>query len=545
MEVELLLHGVPDGQKYYGIEVEHTNMGLFYDNSTESIKYVVETKKNDGKAYAYYSYLRYKGIVEAGGRTGSYFGLTLRIDKYYQDAMHIFHLLDMLFKRYIVGTLLNPMGDGYKYIVTSFSSKSTEIEQIHKVFFQLFQTTCLSSKFLDIDSSLIHSITKAPIGNLVDGDNVAILASLRKYSKVVLSPDYEMNLEKEYKKKIQVAEGNVVSVVAQKDKTINELKANDNNQKLKIAALEKQVGEMETEIQKQRNQGNLVQSVAKIKEPITSLANYFRIQDMQKYPQPPDYVHKNFRVGLLSCVLLTIVLILSIIALFRTPTFDTVDGKKIAELEEQVSKLKTENQDLKVQLNNKESGESSSKGLDDTPIPVTLRIDVGSYSGGNLKAGTQYKVCVMNSLSKYNGVGEWTIINADIVKGSKTDVEISIKPTGKGDVNLSYKPKDAKCSCQPRSFKIERGGMATPNPRIVIEPNVSEVIIDKEYTFSVTDFSGEGEWRVDGFSAPNDKKASKIKVKAIDKGKDKATISYTPDGDDNHKIKRTFEVKKK
>ena len=49
MDVELLIHGVPDGQDYYGIKEEQTNMGLLYDNSTESVKFVVETKKQGNK----------------------------------------------------------------------------------------------------------------------------------------------------------------------------------------------------------------------------------------------------------------------------------------------------------------------------------------------------------------------------------------------------------------------------------------------------------------------------------------------------------------
>ena len=123
MDVEILIHGVPDGQDYYGIKEEQTNMGLFYDKSPESVKFVIETKKQGNSAYTYYSFLRYKGMIGAGGRPGSYFGLTLRLDKYYQDAIHIYNLMDIVFKRYIVGTLLVPSGDGYKYAVTNFAIK--------------------------------------------------------------------------------------------------------------------------------------------------------------------------------------------------------------------------------------------------------------------------------------------------------------------------------------------------------------------------------------------------------------------------------------
>ena len=89
MNVEILIHGVPDGQDYYGIAEERTYAELFYDNSAESVKFVVETKTTGNIASVYYTYLRYKGMVGYGGRPGSYFGLTLRIDKYYQDVIHM------------------------------------------------------------------------------------------------------------------------------------------------------------------------------------------------------------------------------------------------------------------------------------------------------------------------------------------------------------------------------------------------------------------------------------------------------------------------
>ena len=69
MDVEILIHGVPNGHDYYGPKEEQNTAGSFYITSQETIKFVVETKKNGNKPYVYYSYLRYKGVVGAEGRT--------------------------------------------------------------------------------------------------------------------------------------------------------------------------------------------------------------------------------------------------------------------------------------------------------------------------------------------------------------------------------------------------------------------------------------------------------------------------------------------
>ena len=542
MEVELLLHGVPHGQQYNGIADEQSNMGLFYDNSTESVKFVIETKKNEGKSYAYYSYLRYKGIIEAGGRTGSYFGLTLRIDKYYKDAIHIYNLLDMLFMRYIVGTVLNPLGEGYKYIISSFETKTSEIEQIQKVLIQLVQTTCLPSQFIGIDDSFINHINKVPIGTLWEVNNTSIFSFIKKYSKVVLSPDYELNVEKEYKKKLQIAEENVGNIVSQKDKTINELKVLVDNQAKRIAALEQEVKDKDSEIQNQKKQGNLLQSVAKIKEPIISLADYFRIHDTTKNLPLPQYDHKNYRIGIISCAIVSVVLLLCIIGLFRTPTVNTVDENKLVELADQIKNIKKENQYLKEQLRKTERDKASNAESNSTVNPVSLRIDVKNYNGEDLDASAKYEVCIKNGQILYNGSGVWEIKNANIVSGSDKDVRIVIKPTGRGKVELSYKPSDANSSCSPRTFNT-KGQTGTPS--ITITPNVSEIEVGKEYTFSVSGYFGQGRWGVDGFSAPTDRNANRIKVKSIDNGKTIATISYTPIPDEEKKVSKSFTIKKR
>ena len=113
-------------------------------------------------------------------------------------------------------------------------------------------------------------------------------------------------------------------------------------------------------------------------------------------------------------------------------------------------------------------------------------------------------------------------------------------PTG-GKVELSYIPTDANCTCTPRSFDTEVATV-TPTPQIIIEPNVAEVVVGTEYTFSVTGYVGGGTWGVDGFSAPTNKNLKTITVKAIDRGKDKATISFTPTG--GRKVTNSYKYKK-
>ncbi len=543
MDIEIMIHGVPDGQDYWGIQEEHDNMGLFYGNSNESVKFVVETKKQGDHAYTYYSYLRYKGIIGGGGRPGSYFGLTLRMDKYYQDATYIYSILELVFNKYIVGVLLIASGDTYKYSVRNFAHKSDEIGQVQTALIQLFQMTCVPSKILDIDGSFIHPITANPTGNIFDFNDTAILATIKKYSKVVLSPDYEMNIEKEYKKKIQDSERESGIIITQRDRkiseqesVINSLNATITSQKNTIATLEQEAKRKDSDIQNQKKNGDLVQAVARIKEPITSLANYFRTQE----PPAPKYGFKNFILGVACCILTIIAIVLCIIILLRIPEKTTNISKPKDPTEMTV--LSTSDTDNDYQLDTEDDGGSTPGAGDSEPTPAnaTLRIDVANYKGGKLRINNDYTISIMNGKQRYDGKGTWNVQNATIRQGDSNDATIKIRPNGNGDVTISYKATDATCTCAPRTFNVESS--LTQNINIVISPSVTEVEIDQEYTFSVPGYDGSGEWKVDGFSQPTDKKSKKIKVKALDTGKGQATISYTPQG--GSKVIEKYKYKK-
>lgn len=480
MDVEIYLHGVPDGQDYFGIKEEQTNAGLFYDNSTESVKLVVETKKNGDKEYTYYTYLRYKGIVGSGGRPGSYFGITLRLDMYYQDVIHIYTLLEIVFKKYIIGTLLAQSGDTYKYMVPSFSVKKAEIEQLQQGMIQLIQSTCVLSKFTNIDDSFIHPVTNVATCNIADISDNSMLSAIKKYSKVALSPDYKLNLAKEYEKKIQEAEGKGGNIVVEKEKTINSLNATISTQNSKIAKLEQEIKSKDNELAQNKQRIDIQQTVEIIKEPIIKLSKFFRLEDESHYQKVAEN-NKNNNQSIkktltLNIALLGVVLILCVIGLFRTPS--NSDNKK---LDAQIAELTTTNQQL---LSDKSTLETNIKSLQDDldsksqeiarlknqvnrlsnnnqPTPTTqkiqLKIDVERYSKGALSTDKKYTISILKAdKSVYNGGGVWIITGATITNGSIYDSKITIQPDGTNNVSLKFDAYDTNCTCNVRNFIVEK-----------------------------------------------------------------------------------------
>ena len=472
MDVEILVHGVPDGQDYYGVSEERNNAELFYDNSGESIKYVIETKKTGDNAYVYYTYLRYKGIVGFGGRPGSYFGLTLRIDKYYLDVVHVYNMLEMVFKKYVVGVFLSFSGDSYKYLTSSFASKKTEIDQLQQGLIQLIQGTCISSKFVNIDASFIHPITSAASCNIADITENAMLASIKKYSKVVLSPDYKLNIVKEYEKKIQEAEGRGGSLVAEKDKklvekdgTISSLNATLSSQKSKIEVLQAEVKQKESEISQLKKSGNLSQMISGIKDPINSLAEYFRVSDSHKNSSEPSYGRKIYLICIVSCFLSAIVVLLSVYSMSK-PSLESSGKDQLSIMTSKIDSLKKENGELRTKITEKDntityqatqiSAVSDGQAGNNNSASQQLRIDIDPYSSGPLYCGNKYTIKVVEKTSKkdYSGKGSWKLENADIDSGSSNDPQIVIKPKNVGEVKISYSSEN--CICDPREFNAKK-----------------------------------------------------------------------------------------
>jgi hypothetical protein len=557
MDVEILLHGVPSGQDYYGIKEEQKLAESFYTSSNESVKLVVEAKKNGTTPYVYYTYLRYKNIVGAGGRSGSYIGITLRLDMYYLDVVHMYNMLDIAFKKYIIGALLTPTGESYKYVSPDFSSKKLEIEQLQQGVLKLIETTCVFPKFVKIDNSFINQITNAPTCNIADITEGTMSATIKKYSKIILSPDYKSNLEKEYDKKLLEAEELGGSIVAEKDKklverdqTIAKLNSTISSRETDISTLKQEIKRRDLELSQHKQKGDLSQLIDKVKEPIKTLSEYFNVKDSNQRQSTPKFGKKNFYVGVINTSLL--ILMLSSIFIFNLieiPKYDP-NSKESESLKEQINKLEsTINERDKVIAELRSELEVLNASNDSKASVSTkqkeLRIDVEGYKNGKLSVDKEYKITIKDGNAVYSSKGTWNIKNAEIVGGKKTDATIRIKPTGNGQVELNYNIQDNNYkmhkSHSPRILQVEQ----KIEFKIIMKPNEKEVEVGKEYSFSIEGYNGEGLWKMDGFELSNgDKNASHIVVKATIKREGDAIISYTPSGRDDSKIKLTYKYKK-
>lgn len=103
MDIEIFVHGVPNGQSFWGKEEDRNYFGNFYGQSgSDAVKYLIQTRSSNGKTYCYYNYLVYQNVIGNDGREGSYFGLSIRFDAYCKDFIGIYKILDTVFTAHVL-----------------------------------------------------------------------------------------------------------------------------------------------------------------------------------------------------------------------------------------------------------------------------------------------------------------------------------------------------------------------------------------------------------------------------------------------------------
>lgn len=152
MNFEIFIHGVPKGQKIYGLADEQIYFKTFYNSNRFSTtiepKFLIEIRNLKGINYCYYSFLNYNNIKDYSGRAGSYFGITIRFDAFCLDPCRMAGLLYTLYQRYVIGSILSKDG---KYLVPDFTAG-------YIIPIETTLNTLLTSSFRDEDFVPIKNI---------------------------------------------------------------------------------------------------------------------------------------------------------------------------------------------------------------------------------------------------------------------------------------------------------------------------------------------------------------------------------------------------
>lgn len=193
MEFVIRIYGAPYGfELYEGSEQELNYFQVFDNGSSESVKMTVHRLNNNQISY---NYLRY-GYVTSGGRTGSFFGMSVVFNKSYcSEFIRMYQLFEAVYGTIVKNAILfEELTTGQwqaRYKIGKFSEAEDEIRRIKGVLGQNIQGALASSiRPIDFSSTLSRDKELRFSANV---DNESIVKAVNKYSIVSISPTYGSN----------------------------------------------------------------------------------------------------------------------------------------------------------------------------------------------------------------------------------------------------------------------------------------------------------------------------------------------------------------
>ena len=212
MDFEFYVHGVPKGQKMWRFCQEDLSYIQGFYNNTESedvsVKFLVEVREVKGVRYCYYSYLRYN-VLDCDNRSGSYMGMTIRIDKYCSDIVGIYELLDLIYSQRLLGLILNSDENKTKFLISDFQTADIGLNRIKKFVMDSFQnlfTSPISYK-IDLNRFRKPEVRQLCKINLSDCSKNHVEDIIQQFWIVAISPNYstakEMMMSTDYNQKMK------------------------------------------------------------------------------------------------------------------------------------------------------------------------------------------------------------------------------------------------------------------------------------------------------------------------------------------------------
>lgn len=459
MDIEIFVHGVPNGQSFWGKEEDRNYFGNFYgQNNSDAVKYLIQTRSSNGKTYCYYNYLVYQKVIGSDGREGSYFGLSIRFDAYCKDFAGIYKILDCIFTAHVLNKILKIQNGSYKYIIADFVSAAEIMGNIKDAIWQLLQSTLTNEAVCSLGSFAIGG-GSLPTGNLYEITANDVEATVKKYGKIALSPYYptvrEKDMAQRYDSKLQSVkqqyEDRYNAEINVKEETNRSLNNSLTSVKKECAKLQKEIADRDkiiaqnnSEITNLKCQINrigqnqkAVKNINLIKEPIIELAKLFGDQRMHVDEENTKQKKENlFSIkGLISIANLAILLIILIVALsilFKVSTKGDKPVDSLENLQDSTSILNRENENLKSQPSPYDN-ENISAGQDvnsfsSETTSTSARIDVTNYDeakGTYLQKNTECHATVLDCPDPDNGT--WSI-SGGTIKGNDKGEHITFVP---------------------------------------------------------------------------------------------------------------------
>lgn len=480
MQLEFVAHGVPQGHQSWGTTSDRyyeTFYGKYDIYRKARTVFVVEVRDNPGTRSCYYTLMHPQNVLAAGGRTGSYFGMSLRVDgSYCTDVFSLFHLFEIAFNQYIASRVLTQVGESEQFKVDNLNTAEHSLQEAKKYILSQIQSH-LNSEFEEIDDTFTKkNVQINEYYNPVDINSEAFFNSTRVDGKVLISSDYPTKdaIIRSYRTKdkqtqeAKKADDERIDSLSKENSSLRQYKDSatslraevsklkEENQKLTAdlssekgttASLKSQLSLLKSQVEQLKNAANIHKIARDLDKSMSEMIPILRaiapearrIDDSGQIHDHPKHHHHFFRD---KCFFKYILIALAIVALFfLILIWGIKSGPKISELKKENTELVQKNRRLQEDYEKiwtdyndllaKSNSLTSNPPKSDWP---NLKIDVKNFNGSDMAMGQSYSV----QIKGFDGNGAW-IGDGFTIEGSANNKTVKVKPSRVGEICLRYK----------------------------------------------------------------------------------------------------------
>ena len=449
MDLELFIHGVPNGHKINGVSGDNVYFTTFYNPSKKEYqgapKFLIEVRNLNGINYCYYSFLHYNNVSANDGRSGSYIGLTIRIDEYCNDPYRVLSLLYVLYRRYVIGTLFD--ANKNRFLVSDFTNE--KVQPIREALTVLFQMYFSDYDFFKIQNQAFNT-QEENIINWCDSLSINLWDCL-KTGRVLLATDYPslegQQIIAEWENKLAAIQSSMQQQLNAKEEELVKISQDKASLNMELSQRDSIIQNLKDRIiETEKRNVNLQKSLDKdvLHEIGKSLKSSFKSEKPYKNTEDNliDRPQEKSNKGVLFILIVSILNLLIVIVVIAYYFF--VSNSKVAtsgednfnQYKEKIEKLKSEKNELEIlnrslqknlnvfnELINKEKGNAK------------IDIEGFSGSGAELELNKEYEAEIKNFPYL---IGKWEYSD-NIEELRNTPTYLKFKVSKEGSVSISYK----------------------------------------------------------------------------------------------------------
>lgn len=189
LKLNLLVHGVPMGQKIWGPkEGDQPYLSSFYGPKWDTPEVMkVDVMTFGGVSYCYYSFVKGLNVCDAQGRSGSYFALTLRINAFYNDIQNIYSILKAAYEKMCVGLCVQESNNVTKYLISDFQNIEAQLKNIESRIISYISEFSVNEDIVRLSGFASNSQVVSPKVNLYEC-NKRVALEYGKKGKLMVSP---------------------------------------------------------------------------------------------------------------------------------------------------------------------------------------------------------------------------------------------------------------------------------------------------------------------------------------------------------------------